>query len=75
VKVTLTRYPLLYGGCVNKPTGKVYFVIMGESDALTERPTDTDEYHEWVEMTNDRGVKWYVSDDDMNLTSEEFWGE
>lgn len=58
-----------------KTTGVKFYVIDGESEALTSAPADTDEYAEWTEMINGAGVIWYVSDDDMNLTYEEFWGK
>jgi hypothetical protein len=58
-----------------KSTGKLFYVVDGESEALTVEPIEDGDYAEWTEMVNDNGVLWYVSDDDMNLTYEEFWGK
>lgn len=53
-------------------TGRVFYVIEGECEALTHQPYGFD-YATWTEHRDEDGDLWYVSDHEgMTLDAEEF---
>ena len=56
---------------MNNETGRKWFVIDGETELLPQAPINV-ACHEWTEYRDEDGELWYVNDDGMELSAEEF---
>jgi hypothetical protein len=55
-----------------RKTGRVFFVIEGETDVLVKRPAEEASYEEWHEVATPHGLFYVAQSDGMELPVDEF---